>query len=93
MAILFYSQSFCQKSAERKSPKKYFSYFVLMSGGTYSLKSTPNYRFFEAIFYLLSQLVFARNLLRGSSRRNICSYFILLDGMSDLGFEPWPDVL
>ena len=27
-----YSQSFCQKSAERKSPKKYFSYFVLMSG-------------------------------------------------------------
>ena len=26
-----YSQSFCQKSAERKSPKKYFSYFVLMS--------------------------------------------------------------
>ena len=27
-----YSQSFCQKSAERKSPKKYFLYFVLMSG-------------------------------------------------------------
>ena len=27
-----YSQSFCQKSAERKSPKKYFSYLVLMSG-------------------------------------------------------------
>ena len=27
-----YSQSFSQKSAERKSPKKYFSYFVLMSG-------------------------------------------------------------
>ena len=23
-----YSRSFCQKSAERKSPKKYFSYFV-----------------------------------------------------------------
>ena len=28
----FYFQSFCQKSAERKSPKKYFSYFVLISG-------------------------------------------------------------
>ena len=28
MAILFYSQSFCQKSAETKSPKKYFSYFA-----------------------------------------------------------------
>ena len=27
-----YSQSFCQKSAEGKSPKKYFLYFVLMSG-------------------------------------------------------------
>ena len=25
-----YSQCYCQKSAERKSPKKYFSYFVLM---------------------------------------------------------------
>ena len=32
MSILFYSQSFCQKSAEMKSPKKYFSYLVLMSG-------------------------------------------------------------
>ena len=27
-----YSQSFCHESAERKSPKKYFLYFVLMSG-------------------------------------------------------------
>ena len=26
------SQSFCQKSAERKSSKKYFLYFVLLSG-------------------------------------------------------------
>ena len=33
MAILFYSQSFCQKSAERQQPKKYFFHiFVLMSG-------------------------------------------------------------
>ena len=31
MAIFIYSQSFCQKSAEKKSPKKYFSYFILMS--------------------------------------------------------------
>ena len=30
MAVLIYSQSFCQKFGERKSPKKYFSY--LMSG-------------------------------------------------------------
>ena len=25
-----YSQSFCQKTAERKSPKKYFSYFIIL---------------------------------------------------------------
>ena len=31
-AILIYSESFCQKSAERKSPKRYFLYFVLISG-------------------------------------------------------------
>ena len=27
-SFLFYSQSFCQKSAERKLTKKYFSYFI-----------------------------------------------------------------
>ena len=32
MAVFIYSQSSCQKSVERKSSKKYFSYFVLMSG-------------------------------------------------------------
>ena len=31
IAIFIYFQSFCQKSAERKSTKKYFSYFVLIS--------------------------------------------------------------
>ena len=31
-ANFIYSQSFCQKSAERKSSKKYSSYFVLMFG-------------------------------------------------------------
>ena len=30
--FFIFSQSFCQKCAERKSPKKYFSCFVLMSG-------------------------------------------------------------
>ena len=30
MAILFYSPSFCQKSAERKSPKKYFSDLIFL---------------------------------------------------------------
>ena len=32
MAIFIYSQSFSQKSGERKLPKKYFLYFILMSG-------------------------------------------------------------
>ena len=32
MAVLIHYQSFCQKSAERKSSKNYYSYFVLMSG-------------------------------------------------------------
>ena len=31
MAIIFITQRFCWKSAERKSPKKYFLYFVLKS--------------------------------------------------------------
>ena len=36
MSGLFTLESFCQKSAERKSPKKYFfSYFVLMPGLEY----------------------------------------------------------
>ena len=32
MAILVYSKNFCQKSAEKKLPKKDFLYLVLMSG-------------------------------------------------------------
>ena len=32
IATFIYFQNFCQKSAERKLPKEYLSYFVLMSG-------------------------------------------------------------
>ena len=49
-----------------------------ISSGTYSLKATPNDRFFEklfmAIFFTLR--VFARNLPRGNHRRN--TFCILL---------------
>ena len=74
MAGLFYSLNCCQKSAEKKSPKKYFfSYFVLMPdmGFEWALK------------------VFARNLLRGNCRKNIFffSYFLLIP---DLGYETEP---
>ena len=35
-----YSLSFCQKSAERKSPKKYFHIFVLMSNSALTSNTT-----------------------------------------------------
>ena len=47
-----------------------------MSGGTYSLKSTPNDRFFEKFFTAI-----ARNLLKGNRREEIL--FVLR-------FDFWP---
>ena len=43
-----------------------------MSGGTYSLKSTPNDRFLRSFSrqLLFTLRAFARNLLRGNRRRN-----------------------
>ena len=54
-----------------------------MSGGTYSLISTPNVRFLSSFFMsiLFTLRVFARNLLRGSGPWNIFSYF---------RFDVWP---
>ena len=50
---------------------------LYVSGGIYSLTSTPNNRllrnFFMAVLFTLR--VCARNLLRGNRRRNIFSYF------------------
>ena len=45
---------------------------LYISGGTYSLKSTLNDRFFEKLFMaiLFNLRAFARNLLRGNRRRN-----------------------
>ena len=44
---------------------------LYISGGTYSLKSTPNDRFEKLFTTILFTLrVFARNLLRGNRRRN-----------------------
>ena len=58
---------------------------LYMSGGIYSLKSTPNDWFLEKLFMaiLFTLRVFAKNLLRGNRRRNIFSYFVLI---SNLGF-------
>ena len=47
---IIYSQSFCQKSAKRKSRKKYFSYFVLMSG---AWDSNPGFSSNKPLHYLL----------------------------------------
>ena len=46
---------------------------LYISDGTYSLKSTPNDRFFEKLFMaiLFNLRVFATNLLRGNRRRNL----------------------
>ena len=45
---------------------------LYISGGTFSLKSIPNHRFFEKLFMaiLFTLRVLARNLLRGNRRRN-----------------------
>ena len=69
-------------------PFSYHALILYMSGGTYSLKSTPNDRFLRSFYMtiLFTLRVFAWNLLRESCRRNI---FIL---MSDLGFELGPYV-
>ena len=56
-----------------------------VSGGTYSLTSTPNARFFEKLFhanffYIL--WVFVRNLLRGNRRRKKFDFLFR--------FDAWP---
>ena len=51
MAVLIYSQSFCQKSAERKSPKKYFLYFVRSDVKTWG--SNPGFTSNKPRHYLL----------------------------------------
>ena len=55
---------------------------LYVSGGTYSLTSTPNDRFFMAVLYTLR--IFARNLLRESRRRNIFLFYFI--------FDDWPGI-
>ena len=58
-----------------------------ISGGTYSLKATPNDRFFWKLFmaFLFTLRLFARNLLNRNSPRKYFLYFF----MSSLRLEPW----
>ena len=74
---------------------------LYISGGTYSLKSTPNDRFFEklfiAILFLCIRRVFARNLLRENHRRNTFVFcFDAWPGARTLALNPienlWHDV-
>ena len=63
---------------------------LYISGGTYSLKLTPNDRFFEKLFMaiLFTLRDFVRNLLRGNCRRNtfrISFWFLVWD--SNPGFS------
>ena len=60
--------------------------FYTQVAGPTSLESTPNDRFFEKLFMavLFTLRIFARNLLRGNRRRNICfSYFVLMLNLRD----------
>ena len=65
--------------------------FILYgSGRTYSLKSTPNFRFFEKLFMaiLFTLRIFVCNLLRGNHRINIfCILFWCLAWGSNPGFS------
>ena len=53
MTILFILSFFCQKSADRKSPKKYFHIFVLMSDLGFELGLTPNKLTHYSYLYML----------------------------------------
>ena len=63
---------------------------LYMNGGTYSLMSTLNDRFFEDLFMaiLFTLRLYVRNLVKGNCGKNI--YFFVL--MYDLRFEPEPYV-
>ena len=66
MEIFIHFQSFCQKSAESKSPKKYILYFVLMSG--LGLEPWPTHYLLEHGNYINISLEFCGWL--GSSVRD-----------------------
>ena len=53
---------------------------LYISGGNYSLLSTPNDRFFEKLFIaiLFTLRVFARNLPKKKSSKKYFSYFVLM---------------
>ena len=65
---------------------------LFISGGTYSLKTTPNDRFFEKLFMavFITLRVFARNLLRGNRRRsNFWIFFRRISWGSNPGFTSY----
>ena len=67
------------------------TFTLYISGGTYSLKPTPNDRFFEKLFmaiFIYSQSFFPRNLLRGNRLRNtFCILFCCLARGSNSVFK------
>ena len=64
-------------SAQLLTPLMLCALILYVSGGAYSLTSTPKDSFLRNFFMavLLALRVFARNLLRESRRRNIFLYF------------------
>ena len=62
---------------------------LYMSGGTYSLKSTPNDRFFLSNFFMAGLFTFrviARNQMRGSFRRKMFIFSFIRE-WRDLQFK------
>ena len=64
---------------------------VCMNGETYSLKSTPNVRYFFRTFHgnFICSGNFCQKSTEGKSPKKYFSNFVL---ESDLGFAPWPYV-
>ena len=68
-------------TASLLTPLMLWVLILYVSIRTYSFKSTPNNRFFRNLFMIIlfTLRVFARNLLRGSRRRNIFFLYFIFD--------------
>ena len=61
---------------------------LYISGGTYSLKSTPNDRFFEKRFMAVL-IYFQRFYHKSAEKKSPQKYFLCFVLISGLGLEPW----
>ena len=87
-----YSQSLCQKSAERKLPKKYFLYFVLI--WCLAWDSNPGFSFNEPTHYLLDHgdfslkdnkfhfiVIFVQKCIRDKNCKNFVAHYVRIQNI------------